>query len=156
MQLLLSQGLLDKIPGGRKPGVRGRVRSADPRAARLERTAEKAIDMALKDLPAIPDKPKAEMSDSELFNRKLRIALLHDLEILERPIDWDNIEMLKLKTTVAMAAQSAAVRLRCAELAPRSDDSGVLNRLMTKVSALRRAESVIELEPDAKTVEPTG
>jgi hypothetical protein len=159
MRLAKAQGLIAKIPGGRKPGVRigvcDRVRSLDPSQARRERIAQKEIEMALKEFSAIPDKPKEEMSGSELFNRKLHIALLHDLEILERPIDWDNIEMLKLKTTVALAAQSAAVRLRVAELSPRADD-GVVNRLMAKVAAIRRGEKVIEIEPDAKTVEPTG
>jgi hypothetical protein len=47
MGLAKAQGLIEKIPGGRRPGVRGRVRSPDPRAARLERRAEKAIEMAL-------------------------------------------------------------------------------------------------------------
>jgi len=36
--------LIEKIPVGRKPGVRGRIRSPDPRSARLERAAEKTID----------------------------------------------------------------------------------------------------------------
>jgi hypothetical protein len=70
-----------------------------------------------------------------------------------RPIDWDNIEILKLKTTVALSVQSQAVRLRVAELSPRSDDS-VVNRLMQRVAALRRGESVLEIQPDATAVEP--
>ena len=65
-RLAKAQGLIDKIPGGRKPGLRGRVRSPDPREARLERAAEKAIDMALKALhpssapaacPTVPANP---------------------------------------------------------------------------------------------------
>jgi hypothetical protein len=53
--------------------------------------------------------------------------------------------MLKLKTTIALAAQTAAVRLRVAELGPRSDDS-VVERLMRRVAAIRRGE-VIEIDP---------
>ena len=149
-QLEKAAGLIQKFPSGRKPGMRiggnERIRSPDPNEARQQRKAEKETKLALKQLPAVPDKPKAEMSDSELFSRKLRIALLHDLEILERPIDWDDIEMLKLKTTIALAAQTAAVRLRVAELGPRSDDS-VVERLMRRVQAIRRGERVIEIDP---------
>jgi hypothetical protein len=114
---------------------------------------EKATEMALKDLPAA-QKPDAELSKDEAFSEELREALLHNLAILRRPIDWDNIEILKLKTTVALSVQSQAVRLRVAELSPRSDD-GVVSRLMERVARLRRDETVIEM-PDAKTVEPGG
>jgi hypothetical protein len=54
--------------------------------------------------------------------------------------------MLKLKTTIALTAQAQAVRLRVAELVPRSDDS-VVSRLMDRVAAIRRGEKVIEIEP---------
>src|SRR6516162_10212417 len=108
MRLAKAQGLIEKIPGGRKLGVRGRVRSPDPREARLERAAEKAIEMALKDLPVPLDKPPEQMSKEELFSDGLREALLHNLAILKRPIDWNDIEMLKLKTTIALSAQGQA------------------------------------------------
>jgi hypothetical protein len=54
--------------------------------------------------------------------------------------------MLKLKTTIALSAQAQAVRLRVAELGPRSDDS-VVERLMRRVAAIRRGERVIEIDP---------
>src|SRR5262249_26784404 len=76
MRLAKAEGLIDKIPGGRKPGVRGRVRSPDPREARLESAAEKAIDMALKDLPVPLDKPPEQMTDAELFAGNFRESLL--------------------------------------------------------------------------------
>src|SRR5215471_9147752 len=44
--------LIEKIPGGRRPGVRGRIRSPDLRSARLERAAEKSIDAMLDALEA--------------------------------------------------------------------------------------------------------
>ena len=47
MKAAKAAGLIAKIPGGRKPGVRGTIRSPDPRSARLERMAEKAIDELL-------------------------------------------------------------------------------------------------------------
>jgi hypothetical protein len=122
------------------------VRSPDPREARLERAAEKAIEMALKDLPVPLDKPPEQMSKEELFSDGLREALLHNLAILKRPIDWNDIEMLKLKTTIALSAQGQAVRLRVAELSPRSDDN-VVERLMQRVAAIRRGERVIEIDP---------
>ena len=148
-RLAKAQGLIDKIPGGRKPGVRGRVLPSNLKAMRMAAKVEKGIEMALKALPAIPDRPKAEMSDGDLFSRKLRLALQHDLEVLERPIDWNDLEMLRLKTTIALSAQVQAVKLRVAELAPRSDDS-VVSRLMERVAKLRRGETVIELESGGK------
>jgi len=47
MKAAKAAGLIAKIPGGRKPGVRGRIRSPDPRSARLERMAERTIDELL-------------------------------------------------------------------------------------------------------------
>ena len=148
MRLAKAQGLIDKIPGGRKPGVRGRVRSPVPREARLERTAEKAIDMALKDLPVPLDKPPEQMTDAELFAGNFRESLLFNRAVLRQPIDLSDPdpEMLKTKREVALATQTAAVRIKVAELAPRSDDS-VVERLMRRVAAIRRGERVIENDP---------
>jgi hypothetical protein len=157
MRLAKAQGLIEKIPGGRKLGVRGRVRSPAPREARLERAAEKAIEMALKVLPVPLDKPPEEMTDAELFAGNFRESLLFNRAVLRQPIDLSdpNPEMLKTKREVALATQTAAVRIKVAELAPRADDS-VVERLMRRVAAIRRGEKVIELDPNAKTVEPTG
>ena len=47
----------------------------------------------------------------------------------------------------ALATQTAAIRVKVAELAPRADGDAVVSRLMAKVAALRRGESVIEIEP---------
>jgi hypothetical protein len=146
MRLAKAQGLIDKIPGGRKPGVRGRVAASDRKAMRLAAKVERDIEMALKALPAAPSKPEAEMTDGELFSEELRDALLHNRAVLKRPIDWTDLEMLKLKTTIALTAQAQAVRLRVAELSPRGDDS-VVERLMQRVAAIRRGEKVIEIEP---------
>jgi hypothetical protein len=117
--------------------------------------AEKEIEVALKELSVIPEKPEAEKSDAEVFASNFRKSLNFNHEVLSRVVDWGDLEMLKMKERVAQSTQTAAVRIRVAELAPRSDDS-VVNRLMERVARLRRGESVIELEPDAKTVEPTG
>jgi len=157
MRLAKAHGLIEKIPGGRKLGVRGRVRSPAPREARLERAAEKAIEMALKVLPVPLDKPPEEMTDAELFAGNFRESLLFNRAVLRQPIDLSdpNPEMLKTKREVALATQTAAVRIKVAELAPRADDS-VVERLMRRVAAIRRGEKVIELDPNAKTVEPTG
>jgi len=112
---------------------------------RLERAAERTIVVVLKDLP-VAQKPDTELSKDEAFSEELREALLHNLAILRRPIDWGDIEILKLKTTVALSVQSQAVRLRVAELSPRPDNT-VLERVMRKVAALRRGERVIENDP---------
>jgi hypothetical protein len=143
----VARGEIEKIPGGRKPGVRGRIRSPKPRYARLERAADKAIEMAMKDLPAPLDKPPEEMTDAELFGGNFRASLLYNREVLRRPIDWNDLELLKLKKEISLGTQTAAVRLKTAELRPPGDES-VVERLMQRVAALRRGERVIEIEPD--------
>jgi len=124
------------------------VRSADPRAARLERAAEKAIEMALKVLPIPLDKSPEQMTDAELFAGNFRESLLFNRAVLRQPIDLSapDPEMLKTKREVSLATQTAAVRIKVAELAPRTDDS-VVDRLMAKVAAIRRGEKVIENDP---------
>src|SRR5215471_10738736 len=51
MRLAKAQGLIEKFPCGRKRGMRfgsnDRIRSPDPRSARLERMAERTIDELL-------------------------------------------------------------------------------------------------------------
>jgi hypothetical protein len=54
--------------------------------------------------------------------------------------------MLDRKERIALATQTAAVRIKVAELAPPADDS-VVERLMRRVAALRRGERVIEIAP---------
>jgi hypothetical protein len=152
MRLAKEQGLIEKIPGGRLPGVRGKARAPEPRQARLEREADRTIEMALKKgLPAPLAKAPGDASDAELFADNFRESLLFNREVLRRPIDWDDIELLKLKKEVALATQTAAVRIKVAELRPPGDE-GVVERLMARVAAIRRGEPLIEIEGN---VEPT-
>jgi hypothetical protein len=149
MRLAKAQGLIQKIPGGRLPGVRGRVRSSEPRAARLERAADQAIEMALKDLLVPLDKPPEQMTDAELFADNFRESLLFNRAVLRHPIDLTDPdpEMLKTKREVALATQTAAVRIKVAELRPPAEDS-VVERLMARVAAIRRGERpVIDIDP---------
>jgi len=95
-------------------------------------------------LPEVPDKPLEEQSDAQLFAGNFRRSLLFSRRVLDRPDDWDDVEFMKTKREVALAVQGQAVRLRVAELAPRSDD---VNRLIERVAKLRRGEPVIEIEP---------
>jgi hypothetical protein len=134
------------------------ARSKDRIIARGQRLVEQAIaEMAKekKNLLAVPERPWAEKTVGEKFSANFEDALDFCHEVLNRNTNWEDIELLKLKKEIALAAQSQAIRIRVAELAPRSDD-GVVNRLMAKVAALRRGEPVLELEPEATTVEPTG
>ena len=39
---------------------------------------------------------------------------------------------------------------------PKPDDRSAIERIMRRVEAIRRGDRVIDLDPDAKTVEPTG
>ena len=59
-----------------------------------------------------------------------------------------------MKRDIALATQAQVIRVKVAELRPPGDDSGVLARMMRKIAAIRRGEPVIEIEADAKTVEP--
>jgi hypothetical protein len=150
MRLAKAQGLIEKFPNGRKPGVRvgvsERVRSPAPSEARRQRMAERAIEMALKELPAIPDKPVAEMTDAEAFASNFRKSLNFNHEVLSQPVNWSDEKMLDRKERIALATQTAAVRIKVAELRPPGDDS-VVERLMRRVAAIRRGEKVIEIEP---------
>jgi hypothetical protein len=108
--------------------------------------AQKEIEMALKELPAIPDKPVAEMTDAEVFTSNFRKSLSFAHEVLSLPVDWSDEKMLDRKERIALATQTAAVRIKVAELAPRADDS-VVSRLMARVAAIRKGEKVIEIDP---------
>ena len=124
-----------------------RVRSPNPPEARRQRMAERAIEMALKDLPSPLGKPPEEASPAELFAENFRESLLFNREVLKRPINWDDEKLMDRKERVAQSTQIAAVRIKVAELAPRADDS-VVERLMRRgVAAIRRGEKVIEIEP---------
>jgi hypothetical protein len=150
MRLAKEQGLIEKIPGGRLPGVRGRARSQEPRQAQLEREADRTIEMALKKgLPAPMATAPEDASDAELFADNFRDSLLFNREVLRRPIEWGDIELLKLKKEVSLATQTAAVRIKVAELRPPGDE-GVVERLMARVAAIRRGERAIEIEGDVE------
>lgn len=82
------------------------------------RDAETEINMVLENLPAVPDKPPAEMTNGELFSDNLRETLLFNREVLKRPTDWGDPELLKLKKEIALSTQAQAVRIRVAELHP--------------------------------------
>jgi hypothetical protein len=85
-------------------------------------------------MAAVPDKFWEEMTDGE----KLRV--------LNRHTNWEDTELLKLKKEIALSTQATAIRVKVAELGPRSDDS-VVERLMRRVAAIRRGEKVIENDP---------
>jgi hypothetical protein len=68
--------------------------------------------MALMDLPAPLDKPPEEASAAELFADNFRESLLFNREVLKWPIVWNDPEILKTKREVALATQTAAVRIQ--------------------------------------------
>jgi hypothetical protein len=153
MRAARERGEIQRFPNGRR--AKGLPpRSKDRIIARGQRLIEQAIAMAKVALPAVPERPWEEKTVGEKFSANFEDALDFSHEVLNRNTNWEDIELLKLKKEIALAAQSQAIRIRVAELLPRSDDN-VINRLMQRVAALRRGESVIEIEPDAKTVEPT-
>jgi hypothetical protein len=102
--------------------------------------------MALKVLPVPLDKPPEQMTDAELFADNFRESLLFNREVLKRPIDWSDEKLMDRKERVAQSTQTAAVRIKVAELVPRGDDS-VVERLMRRVAAIRRGEKVVEIDP---------
>jgi hypothetical protein len=144
MRQAKAAGLIEKIPGGR------RARGLPPRSNdRIIVRGQRLLDRMIEDmekLPTIPDKPPEQQTDSELFGGNFRRSLLFSREVLDRDTNWEDVELLKLKKEVALATQTAAVRIKVAELAPRSDD-GVVERLMRRVAAIRRGERVIEIDP---------
>ena len=159
MRLAKAQGLIEKFPNGRKQGVRvavtDRVRSPNPPEARRQRMAERAIDMAVKELPASLGKPPEEASDAELFADNFRESLLFNREVLKRPINWDDEKLMDRKERIAATTQTAAIRVKIAELRPPASDT-VVERLMQKVAAIRREGRVIDVAPGIDDVPGSG
>ena len=110
-----------RLPNGRL--APGKAPPERKQLVQLERDAERKIEMTVAALPAIPDKAPEEMTDGELFADNLRAALLFNWEVLKRPIDWNNEELLKLKKEIALATQTAAVRINIAKLRPGGDQT---------------------------------
>jgi hypothetical protein len=81
------------------------------------------------------------MTDAELFADNFRRSMLFARDVLLRPVDWNDPDMLKLKRDVALGAQSLAIRMKVAELRPPSGED-VVERLMERVAALRRGETL--------------
>jgi hypothetical protein len=145
MRAAKAAGLIAKIPGGRR--ARGLPpRSKDRIIARGQRLIEQAIAEMEKTLPAVTNKSWEEMTDGEKFASNFSASLDFNHEVLNRRTNWEDTELLKLKKEIALSTQAAAVRLRTAELAPRSDDT-VVSRLMERVARLRRGVTVLEIEP---------
>ena len=148
MRAAKERGEVDRFPNGRR--ARGLPkRSKDRIIARGQRLIEQAIAemaKAKKNLPAVPERPWEEKTVGEKFSTNFEDALDFSHEVLNRNTNWEDIELLKLKKEIALAAQSQAIRIRVAELAPRADDS-VVERLMRRVAAIRRGEKVIEIDP---------
>jgi hypothetical protein len=146
MRQAKAAGLVEKFPNGRR--ARGLPpRSKDRIIARGQRLIEQAIAEMEKTLPAVSDKPLEQQSDAELFAGNFRRSLLFSRDVLDRPDDWGDMEFMKMKRDIATSVQSAAVRIKVAELRPPGDDS-VVERLMRRVAALRRGERVIDIDPD--------
>ena len=97
-------------------------------------------------MAAVPDKFWEEMTDGEKFASHFSASLDFNHEVLNRHTNWEDTQLLKLKKEIALSTQTAAIRVKVAELAPRADDS-VVERLMQRVAALRRGERVIEIDP---------
>jgi hypothetical protein len=145
MKAAKARGEIQKIPGGRR--ARGLPpRSKDRIIARGQRLIDQAIAEMKKTLPAVPDKSWEEMTDGEKFASNFSASLDFSHEVLNRHTNWEDTELLKLKKEIALSTQAAAIRVKVAELGPRSDDS-VVERLMRRVAAIRRGERVIEIDP---------
>ena len=103
--------------------------------------------MARKLVPAIKERPVAE-TDAEVFQSNFSLALGFCREVLLRPVNWDDVDILKLKRDVALGVQSHAIKLRIAQQQPRPVEDAV-ERVARRVEALRRgkiltAQTVIE------------
>ena len=144
MRRAKAAGLIERFPNGRR--AKGLPpRSKDRIIAKGQRLIEQAIAMT-KALPAVPDKSWEEMTDGEKFASNFSASLDFSHEVLNRHTNWEDTELLKLKKEIALSTQAAAIRVKVAELGPRSDDS-VVERLMRRVAAIRRGERVIEIDP---------
>jgi hypothetical protein len=116
-------------------------RSKDRIIARGQRQIDRMINEMEKTLPAIPDKPWDAQSDGEFWGGNFRQAMYFQRRVLDRPDDWDDIELMKMKKEVSLAVTAQTVRLKAAELQPpRGED--VVAKLLQGVAAMRRGETL--------------
>src|SRR6516162_7330642 len=123
MRAAKAAGLIERFPSGRR--ARGLPpRPKDRIIPRGQRLIEQAIAMS-KALPAVPDKSWEDLTDGEKFASNFSASLDFNHEVLNRHTNWEDTELLKLKKEIALSTQAAAIRVKVAELGPRSDDSVV-------------------------------
>ena len=133
-----AQGLIDKIPGGRRRGVPNGAPPADKYIRRAQLVIERLKDMVKKSVPALPTdavpaKPWDEMTKAEKLSAATELALDNVRQILELGINPEDVKLLAQVKDTALTIISQQIRIEENELkAPRQDEPLTEYRLAVK------------------------
>ena len=105
-----------------------------------------------KELTPVAEKPAEAMTDAELFADNFRSSLYFSREVLTRPIDWNDQDMLRLKRDVALGVQSQAIRIKVAELRPPADERGLIERLLARERELIAGGQAVEIDGECTDI----
>jgi hypothetical protein len=153
MRLLKASGQIAKFPSGRKPGVPGRVRSADRIIARAQRVLEEVMMASRKPtvpaLPsgeALPARPWDEMSEGEKLGVATGLALDIVKEILALGVDPTDPKMVGHVKDVALHVISMKIRVDESRMRQPAGDEP----LIEYEQAVARQERLLGLRPMPK------
>lgn len=146
-----------KLPCGRKPGVSGRVRSKDRRIAKAQRELERMIEVAKQNplqLPAATGdgavKQWDQQSKGEKLNTVADLALNIAKEVLDAPVDLDDIKRARLQLDCALGVLSRAIHVDKAQLhrdAERED--GAIAEILRRIKAGEQEKTIEPASPAA-------
>jgi hypothetical protein len=122
MRLAKERGLIAKLPNGRRPRGSSR-RSADKTIARAQRLVEEVVMVkstvpaAQGEPPALPvAKPWAAMTKGERLSHNVDLSLEFTRQLLEAPVDFDNLKLLGHQKDAALTLISQQIRIESERL----------------------------------------
>src|SRR6516165_12568476 len=135
MRQAKDEGLIDRFPNGRRPGVPNGAPPADKHIRRAQLVIERLRDMVKKAVPALPTdvlpalpadavpaKPWEEMTKAEKLSVATELALDNVRQILELGITPEDVKLLAQVKDTALTIISQQIRIEENVLRPPQDD----------------------------------
>ena len=127
MRQAKDEGLIDRFPNGRRPGVPNGAPPADKHIRRAQLVIERLRDMVKKSVPALPTdavpaKPWDEMTKAEKLSAATELALDNVKQILELGINPEDVKLLAQVKDTALTIISQQIRIEENVLRPPRDD----------------------------------